>query len=433
MILFVIFLYSYCYAQPQKYGYKYSKNGDIVSDIFLIQNGNLLDSVNNSITHITYKYEYDRNKKLKRDINYYQLMKILYVNGRAVIKYLPGTRDYYYNENWAIDSIGYGHFDNSTWVNDSSGYKYNYSPNGKVISKIYSTKDTVKEFENYIYDSIGNVILDKIIYPLDMDTSITRRKYDQFNRLVLKTKYISGSPTTQQSESVYLYRYDSTGNVNCRVKFIVSDDTLLGGYNYYLKFDNSGKLVYELFSSGLNADSTWGSNNDITFKYDTNNNILKMGDVVWFDYNADNNIDTLVNVHSVDCGYLGNTATLLDSYGNIITLPNCAGYNYFYYVSKITEINKNEIIKPSFLLYQNYPNPFNPTTTISFYIPYKTTVSLKIYDILGKEVAALVNGETLTVGKHSKQWNGSGFASGIYFYRLSVGGRILTKKLLLLK
>ncbi len=85
-----------------------------------------------------------------------------------------------------------------------------------------------------------------------------------------------------------------------------------------------------------------------------------------------------------------------------------------------------------FSLYQNYPNPFNPSTTISFILPLKSLVFLKVFDILGREVATLANEEMLA-GNHSFNWNAANLASGIYFYRLQAGSFTETKKLILLR
>ncbi len=86
----------------------------------------------------------------------------------------------------------------------------------------------------------------------------------------------------------------------------------------------------------------------------------------------------------------------------------------------------------SITLEQNYPNPFNPATTISFAIPSRARVSLKIFDVLGREVSTIVN-EELQPGSYARQWNASAFASGVYFYRFEAGSFTETKKLLLLK
>ncbi len=83
-------------------------------------------------------------------------------------------------------------------------------------------------------------------------------------------------------------------------------------------------------------------------------------------------------------------------------------------------------------LSQNYPNPFNPTTNISFSIPSRSFVSLKIFDLLGREVSTIVSNE-LSAGNYTREWNAKGFPSGIYFYRLQSGKDVMTKKLMLLK
>jgi hypothetical protein len=84
------------------------------------------------------------------------------------------------------------------------------------------------------------------------------------------------------------------------------------------------------------------------------------------------------------------------------------------------------------MLEQNYPNPFNPGTTISFSIPSKSYVSLKVFDELGKEVSGLVS-EELPAGHYSRQWIARDVSNGIYFYRLQAGAFTETKKLVLLR
>jgi hypothetical protein len=90
-------------------------------------------------------------------------------------------------------------------------------------------------------------------------------------------------------------------------------------------------------------------------------------------------------------------------------------------------------------LHQNYPNPFNPSTRIGFSLPAGQAgiqesgfVSLKVYDVLGREVATLVN-EQLTPGIYERTFNAEGLTSGVYFYRIHVNGFTRTRKLLLLR
>jgi hypothetical protein len=86
----------------------------------------------------------------------------------------------------------------------------------------------------------------------------------------------------------------------------------------------------------------------------------------------------------------------------------------------------------TFSLAQNYPNPFNPKTTINYSIPVTGNVVLKIYDVLGKEVATLVN-DNKAPGNYSTDFNASSLASGIYIYTLRTNNLFQTKKMLLLK
>ena len=81
---------------------------------------------------------------------------------------------------------------------------------------------------------------------------------------------------------------------------------------------------------------------------------------------------------------------------------------------------------------QNFPNPFNPSTVISFKLPEQTNVELKIYDVLGNEVATLVN-ESKPAGRYEVEWNASNLPSGVYIYNLRAGTNVQMKKMLLLK
>ena len=97
-----------------------------------------------------------------------------------------------------------------------------------------------------------------------------------------------------------------------------------------------------------------------------------------------------------------------------------------------TSVREPEQQPSGYALSQNYPNPFNPATNIGFHIAEVSLVTLKVYDILGREVATLVNG-VRRPGAYTVSFDGSGLASGVYFYRLQAGRFADTKKLLLLR
>lgn len=86
-----------------------------------------------------------------------------------------------------------------------------------------------------------------------------------------------------------------------------------------------------------------------------------------------------------------------------------------------------------FYLTQNYPNPFNPSTKITFALPTAHAVTLRVYDLTGREVAQVLNGEEKSAGVHEVRFTATALSSGIYFYRLTAGGFSQTKKMCILK
>ena len=137
----------------------------------------------------------------------------------------------------------------------------------------------------------------------------------------------------------------------------------------------------------------------------------------------------------------GNGTTLqLSSYSFID--ENIASSKYYYRLKQIdfdgsyaySKVISVAIGTPEeFRLSQNYPNPFNPTTTINFTLPEKTNVSLKIYNILGSQVAEVLN-EVKDAGSYSFNFNADGLSSGVYIYKISTGsGKEISRKMTLLK
>jgi hypothetical protein len=109
----------------------------------------------------------------------------------------------------------------------------------------------------------------------------------------------------------------------------------------------------------------------------------------------------------------------------------------FYGISRtgelVTGIQKNNNVVKQFKLYNNYPNPFNPSTIINYDLPGELNVTLKVYDILGREVATLVNNEKQAGGSYSVSFNASKFASGVYVYKITAGSYVKSFKMMLLK
>ena len=152
-----------------------------------------------------------------------------------------------------------------------------------------------------------------------------------------------------------------------------------------------------------------------------------------------NNLDKYANVdYEVDCSGI----TAGEYYLRLVTSVNG---NTSYALSNIYNLNTtlakknfNQVnftgseIPATYDLSQNFPNPFNPSTTIRYQIPQDGIVTLKIYDILGSEVASLVNEEKIA-GKYEVNFNASSLASGVYIYKIQAGSFINSKKMILIK
>jgi hypothetical protein len=111
------------------------------------------------------------------------------------------------------------------------------------------------------------------------------------------------------------------------------------------------------------------------------------------------------------------------------------GDRELYYINGdlLTDVGESQNQYPdSYELMQNYPNPFNPVTRIDFSLNRTTEVTLEIFNVLGQHVETLVDGRR-EVGRYTVSWDGRRAASGVYFYRLTAGEYVTTRKMLLLK
>ena len=117
-----------------------------------------------------------------------------------------------------------------------------------------------------------------------------------------------------------------------------------------------------------------------------------------------------------------------DPYFDLVACGFGADSIVWYQNPFITSIfDDSDVMASEPFLYQNYPNPFNPVIFIDFYLPKTTEISLKVFNLLGEEVATLLS------GSHSVQWDASKYASGIYLYRLQAGDYVETRKMVLMR
>jgi pimeloyl-ACP methyl ester carboxylesterase len=274
-------------------------------------------------------------------------------------------------------------------------------------------------------------------------------------------------------DSVFNLTFSLSDTANLKKVNILYQDKLIEdtikqtNYNYSLSvssnfIDTQKVVVLALYSSN---DSTIMSGKSIPVIIKSNNNPSAIKSKDNFVYLIkDEDYYPEVNIHFEKfIGKIGNIGTALDvniansdilSFNSqtkkitaikggetsaIISYGGLKDIIYFKIngdsTSSNTGVNNNSSsssIPNKFELYQNYPNPFNPNTTIKYSIPYASIVKIQIYDIMGREVATLVN-EVKSAGTYSTTFNAEKMSSGVYFYRIQAGSFTQTKKFVLLR
>ncbi len=277
----------------------------------------------------------------------------------------------------------------------------------------------------YLADSTNNYYLvslnpfdDKIIYAIDRNGYLTISKDSAKNFEVVDTakSFVNQIATSFffDSDSVHIYRISyAYGNPY----FSVSDNN--GEANSWTKKYSSTNNIYISIDDSVSGTLYLADGNKILMSTDYGNT-----------FNDYKTLDsTIVGIYKKPSSDLLYAATKYDIFE--INSSSIKSIKHL-----ITSIDDNgDKVPNEFSLFQNYPNPFNPSTTIKYQIPKAGLVKLKVYDALGREVARLVN-EVQSPGNYSVQFGNNsniGLTSGVYFYKLTEGNYILTRKMILMK
>lgn len=228
--------------------------------------------------------------------------------------------------------------------------------------------------------------------------------YKKIKSIILPPFYI---------DSIQYLRYDST--INSVVEFHIWDDTSNTLFNYNAQLFECWSAWYKEICY-VSFDTTSLFNNTEFSK------TYHGGTIPTFTYKLLKNFGPILIID--DQSYVITSYTVYE-----LVYAKINGIEYGQFVSVD---DKNLDIPSEFSLSQNYPNPFNPNTKISYLLPNAGNVTLKVFDVLGKEVATLVN-EEKQVGSYEVQFDGNRLTSGIYFYQIKTGDFTETKKMILLK
>jgi len=340
-----------------------------------------------------------------------------------------------------------------------SRYTYTYSADGKIQSEVEEQWINGQIWTNnrkysYIYDSDGNTLSELVEQWLHGQWT----NYEQYsytfdvNKNKLSELDVQWSNVQWSNYLKYTYTYDADGNMLSELVVYWSNGQWTNNEQSTYTYDAHGNMLSELVVYW--SDGRWTNYFQYTYTYDVHGNMLS--ELEWYWSNGQWTI-----VSRELRGYDSHWNLISESFAlwsGISWDPTDANFiihagNYQYTVQgcnvKISYTILNTLDVPAqvnnrainYSLSQNYPNPFNPSTNITFHLLTKAFVSLKVFDVLGREVAVLMN-EELSAGIYTRQWNASNMPSGVYFYRLSIltedqdgqaGSYSETKKLVLLR
>lgn len=268
-------------------------------------------------------------------------------------------------------------------------------------------------------------------------TDIVTIKYDASGNEVWKTQYDGPGKSSDGAVSIKL---DGVGNI-----YVLGNSN--GGLSTQMdyatiKYNSQGDKIWEARynASGGNTEEVHAMVLDQYGNiYVTGNSSGPTGrDYATLKYNSSGVQQWVMRYNGPGNAYDDALSIAVNSSGDVAITGSSPGatsatdYATVKYSQTTTGINYSKEIPVGFSLNQNYPNPFNPSTKIKFSIPNSSFVTLKIYDVLGKEVALVVN-ENLNAGVHNYNFNASGLTSGIYFYKILAGNFSETKKMILIK
>lgn len=234
--------------------------------------------------------------------------------------------------------------------------------------------------------------------------------------------YISIFWITENKKVCTLYINDRNGNFEqASTEYLDLPETTWINDICLADFDNNGST--DLFMTNINPMSESGLSPD--FLYLNENGCF---------YNASDrmpdNFDFSVSASSLDMDsdgdadlFVSNSTHIVGGMAKNLLLEN---------LTIETGVKRNQLTPEGYILFQNYPNPFNPHTEICYSLLQTGPVSLKVFDIVGREVTTLVQ-EVQNVGLHRVSFSGAGLPSGVYFYQLRCGTEVQVKKMLLLQ
>lgn len=384
-------------------------------------------------------------------------------------------QNYKYNEDGLLTELDFQKIENSEWKTEMKYLMEYNTENQPTVNIMWAYEDDGTIVRGIKWESTysGEKIIEEIQYSWDIDSEewelSVKNEYEYSNELISKVLEYDYLISSWDLFQQFTYTYDAQGRQIEELTEIwsVTENAFENSNISTTSYHQNGKISEELSKQWDVENQQWSVGNYYLyeFQYDANGNLIEyvstmsmefagftmiMKSKMQSEYDSNNylieDIDFAWEENASEWLELSKSEYTNDTEGNplvVLIYDKLSGswdysekmiYNY----GGAVDVESNKTNTPKiFNLSQNYPNPFNPTTTIKYSIPNETSnfafnVRLNVYNALGEKVATLVN-EVQQPGNYEVAFNASNLTSGIYFYSLSSGNVVLTKKCLLLK
>ncbi len=386
----------------KKQTYTYNANGNVLTALEeKWSNGAWVNDTRNTYTYDTQGNELTMLREYWQNgvwVNYCRYSYTYDFDGKELTK----STEYWENGDWTY----------------AERYNYSYNINGTIYTEIlenWSMGGWINVMKTtWTYDAQGNLLTElhelgnnvwllssRITYTFDTQGNTYKRLYE---------KWYNGGWVNSNCNT---YTHDSQGNQITNLIENWDNGIWVNSMRYDYTYDAQGNKLTDLWQHWRNE--SWVEVLLRTYAYDNNNNGISGTSDSW------NGISWAPYTGPIDIKY-NNNEDLISIYAKKASVK---------YIS-FTAVENFENLPNNFTLSQNFPNPFNPSTTISFDIPKSEFVTLKVFDILGKEVTTLIN-EEMIAGNYTKTWDAKNLSSGVYFYKLQAGKFTETKKMVLVR
>ncbi len=405
----------------------YDSHGNLITSLY----ENFEDS--SSIQSSRWSYNYNDNDSLTK------ITAEILKKGEWFFDY---RRNYSYNTANKLSQMLEERFVDSVWYPVAT-YIYTYDTYGRLQTLVMAYGEFGDSY-TYEYDSLNRVtklITKGCLYGTWSNNFECFYVYDTQSNLIEKFEMLwNMGMWNKNSKTIYTYNLQNEMITNTELRG--EDTNWVNQTTKEYAYNSNGGLIQEIYK--IWNDTNWVNKTITTYTLNSIDNILEKliqkysngniinSTLVLNDYDLNENCILSRGFKWVNQTWTPSSNNLTVTYNN-----NTEGETYWAQIVEmqyitITGVDDKTNTPNSFTLYQNYPNPFNPATTIKYSIPNSNMVSIKVFDILGKEVTTLVN-EQQNSGIHEVTFNAENLSSGTYFYQLKCGEFTETKKFLLIK